>query len=235
MGQEPFDIKDVFAKAMNRFSAPAGSGGSGLSQLNYSPEELRDLINTRKIEVLSAAIILVAVYAAYMLYTNRSQQIFALDQQIQSLQAKIDPSKEHQKVLDENKSYISSLPLSVAQHQFISELSTIAGRYNIKINSFTPPQSTTEGFYIHISASMNCVAKDFRDALLFLGAIESSQYALKVDSFNIVPDMSSLQQANLNAGSGDLSLDQDVSPRVPMDILVVSTELIDKADDEKKK
>jgi hypothetical protein len=236
MAQEPFDIKDVFSKAMSRFTSSGGAGGFRMPDINYSPEELRDLVNERKAEVLSVGIALLAIYGAFMMYNNRTTQIGGIELRIKLLEEKEEPAKAYQKIVEENKAYISSLPPAMAENKFISELTGWAGRRGIRIKSFEPPKTKTEGFYRLTSIRMACTADDFYDALLFLSDIERSKYALKIDSFTASPDFSGLVQ---NTGFGrnvvKKSTRESQSPVINMDLLINSTALIEKENDVKTK
>jgi hypothetical protein len=72
--------------------------------------------------------------------------------------------------------------------------------------------------------------------LLFLSDIERSKYALKVDSWNSTVDMSNVQQNTFfDNKTGSFSNIQTTSPRVNVNLLVITTELIEKTEDVKKK
>jgi hypothetical protein len=235
MGQEPFDIKDVFSKAMSRFSSSGGAGGLSMPSLNYSSEELRELVNERKAEVLSVVIVLLAIYGAYMMYDSRAKEIGGIELQIKLLEEKEQPAKEYQKVMEENKAYVSSLPPAMAENKFISELTAWAGHRGIRIKSFDPPKTKIEGFYRSTSIKMVCTADDFYIALLFLSDVERAKYALKVDSFNASADASSNAQImGFGRTVGNKSSRGTGSPVINMDLLIISTELIEKEKDVKK-
>jgi hypothetical protein len=235
MAQEPFDIKDVFSKAMSRFNASGGGGGLRMPELNYSPEEFRELVNARKAEALSILIALLAVYGSYMMYDKRTKEITDIELQIKTLEEKEQPAKDYQKIVEENKAYLASLPPALVENKFISELTTWAGQRGIKIKSFEPPRTKTEGFYRSTSIKMNCMADNFYDALLFLSDIERAKFALKIDSFSANSDISSLfQNTGFGRNAERVGINKTKSPIINMDLLIVSTDLIEK-DKEKDK
>ena len=231
MGQEPFDIKDIFSNAMSRFSSPSGAGGLKMLDMNYSPDELREIINERKVEVISVVIVLLAIYGAYMMYSNRTNEISDIMQQIKLLVEKEEPAKGYQKIVEEDKTRISSLPPAIAENKFVSELIVWAGHRGIRIKSYDPPKTKTEGFYRSTSIKMSCMADNFYDTLLFLSDIERSKYALKVDSFAASAD----QNTGFGRKVDKIATGKANSPVINMDLLIVSTDLIEKEKDVKKK
>ena len=236
MAQEPFDIKDVFSKAMSRFTSAGGGGGLKMPDINYSPDELREFVNERKIEVLSVVMVLLAIYGAFMIYSNRIKEIGGIELQIKLLEQKEKPAQEYQNVLDENKAYTFSLPPAMIENKFISELTAWAGRRGIRIKSFYPPKTKTEGFYLSTSISMSCAANNFYDAMLFLSDIERSKYALKINSFSATADASIYDQNTVSGRNVNKTATGDGrSPVINMDLLIVSTELIEKEKNDKKK
>jgi len=228
MAKEPFDIKDVFSKAMSRFNSAGGPGGLRMPEINYSSEEFRELVNERKTEALAIVIVLLAVYGAYMLYDNRIKELSGIQAEIKMLADKEQPAKDYQSIMEENKTYLASLPPAMAENKFISELTTWAGQRGIKIKSFDPPRTKTEGFYRTTTIQMLCTADSFYVALLFLSDIERAKYALRVDSFTASADSSLSQNNGFGQNTERVATGKSKSPVINVGLLIASTELIEK-------
>jgi hypothetical protein len=227
MGQEPVDIKEMFAKAMNRFNLSGGL--SKMPTMDYDPDQLRELINEKKIEIVSVLVIIAAIFGAYMLFNSRSMEIANIEREIKLLMEKETPATQLQKIQDENADYLKSLPPAIAENKFISEITSWAGQRGIKITSFDPPQTKVESFYSQTSMRLTCTADGFRSALLFLSDIEHSKYALKIDYWNANVDQTALvQNLGLDPGAKKNPPGKKKSARLTLEIMVVSTDLIEK-------
>ncbi len=221
-----FDMKIIFSKVLGQTISGA-SGGSSAGGAGMTPDEMRNFIIERKWEVSCISAVVLTLFCAYMLFNSRSQQVAGLDEDVRQLAEKEKPVQDYQNILKENKAYMDSLPPAIADNKFITELTAWAGKRNIRIRTFEPPQSSNEGFYRRTLVKMSCTASGFRDALLFLSDIERSKYAVKVVSWNAktgVGDVESFGEDTVKTDSG-----------LSIELSVVTTGLLESGKDAKKK
>ena len=146
-------------------------------------------------------VVLAALAAALMLFKDYSVRVNHLQQQNKQVSHKVDVIKDHDTSAQKLNAFSSSLPKSLTGEMFINQLSDYAAQNQVEILNITPGATKKEDFYNVTSVHLNATANSFKNMLLFLKTIETSPYALRVDSWS-----GQLQESN-NSSSVNCEMD----------------------------
>ena len=131
------------------------------------------------ISVGLAAIILISIFS------HHQSQAKAYHQQIQQLREKIDLIQDYDKNTKQLKAFLSTLPKELDDDRFSDQIIDYAAQNNVTIVSVTPGQRKIEGRYEVARNRLTVRANAYKDAVFFIRAIESSVFALRIDSCQI--------------------------------------------------
>ena len=140
-------------------------------------------------------VLVVALIAALALWKNYSSKLTDYQSEIQQTHQKIDIIAAHDQSLKELNKFTSFLAKPLSQEMLIHQLTDYAAQNQVDILNITPKETRSENFYTISVVQLNVTAGSFKNLLLFLRAVETSPYTLRVESW------SARSQDDLGAGS----------------------------------
>jgi hypothetical protein len=188
---------------------------------NLTVEDVKDFLIAKKFEVLSVVILIAGVAGTVVISSNATNEADLLSDQVRVLREKVDPIKKYKKAEEEKSRIVQSLPRALAEDDFISTLTDIAGKRGVRITDFVPPTVQESQYFRKLTSRITCVASTFREAVSFVNDIEKSEYALRIEGWVIRPEQSRSSGFDASRGIGKSS-----SRGFTMDIVVSSTKII---------
>ena len=162
---------------------------SDLSQIDWKnidlAKVLQGLIEKKELflQVILSGITVIALISIFNDYRKQSEKYH---QEIRQLHEKSKLIGKHNEVLKRLNAFLSGLPKELDEDQFSDRILDYAAQNNLAIVSIVPGQKRAENLHDVYKSRLSMRANDYKDVLLFIKAVESSPYALKVDSCQII-------------------------------------------------
>ncbi len=192
----------------------------GLDSLkSITLDDVKDFAIRRKMELLAAGIFIIALVGVGFISNSTNSSLQALTAKKNSLQEKTAPIKKFQEAIKQQETFLSALPPALGEHNFITVLTEIANKNDVRITDFTPPVAQEDRFLRRLTSKFTCSAQAFSNAIMFISDLEQSEYAIKLDNWSM-----HLQQAKTKGGALG-NLDKNPSGKFIMDMVVSSTKI----------
>ncbi|MBI3602492.1 MAG: type 4a pilus biogenesis protein PilO [Candidatus Omnitrophica bacterium] len=148
-----------------------------------------------------AVLVLVSVVAMALL-KDYSSKAANYQNQMQQMHQKIDMIARHEESLKQLNQLTSSLPKPMSTQKLINQLTDYATQNQVDILDITPKETKRENLYTITVVHSSVNASSFKNLLLFLRAVETSPYALRVESWS-----GKSQESDLGTGAVSCEID----------------------------
>ncbi len=178
---------------------------------NLSLKDIRNFVNENQVLSLNIAIAGATIFLMVFVVQARIGEYVKLKSELDEISGKEATVRQYEKVIKEARDFWKAVPGGVPDEQMISFITQAATRRNITISTFDPPRSSAAGFYNEVTVDLVCTARGFKDLLLFVNDLESSQYLVKVNSLSFKEQGSRGAKGQSSAGDPMLALEINVS------------------------
>ncbi|MDE1920741.1 MAG: hypothetical protein KGJ09_04950 [Candidatus Omnitrophica bacterium] len=156
---------------------------NNLDLRNFDIKQIKNMLVQHR-KVISVVLLIGSLLWAVMMFMDYRSKAQALHSQIQREQAKFQAIESYNTATKDLNGFISSAPNEYDEFSLATQISKDADLYHISIPTFSPAQSKDAGIYDVRDTSFSAVADNFRDAMLFLRAIEQSSPPLRVSNWS---------------------------------------------------
>ncbi len=148
-------------------------------------QELVSLLWQKRNSLLIGVVIILGLIVAVALYSNFNNQKKKYEQQISLANEKISKVTNLNMAIHNHEEFLKTLPKKLDQENLLSVLADWATQFNVEVRSASPLKNKEEKLWDQGGVILQLQAKDFKDIMRFLHAIEKSEYAIRVDSWQI--------------------------------------------------
>ena len=132
---------------------------------------------------MTAGLILVTVVTGVYVFLQRRADLNEVLQKIKVLEKKVVAFDEYQQTKSEFEQLLADLPPGYDDNELSKQMTNMAIAAGVRIESFTPINMVDLDSYRQAGIRMDVSAEKYTDIWQFIYDIETSAYALRVDSW----------------------------------------------------
>ena len=179
-----------------------------------------DSLRTRKEVFLRVVFIVGGIFGAFFAYSNRQSEEVRLHQQIPLLEEKTQAIDNFKKSELEKKNFLEDFPDTLGEDELKDFAIELADKHHLKIKSISSVDTTSDNYFQRLNLQMSFTTEDFTELVLFIHEIESSGYAMRVDSWK--GQLQGQQDQTVRMGNG---LQETKSKAIDSQIKITATKI----------